>query len=138
MPPFASLSSRGFKPVGQVLARSLRSRQAPQRLDDARQAIRAYVTDLARELGDEARLSVSVSRVYNLYRRSGRDLGAFIAVVLEARSRLQEYTKKIKKRRKATGTGSQINQFPYYLAIVEDLLGLRPTDKSSGQREAEV
>ena len=79
---------------------------------------------MAAELGDAAELKVSVSRVVNLYRQSRLEIGQFIGVLKEARSRTREYTGSIKKRATGGRRGGK-NQFPYFLAIVEDLINVR-------------
>jgi len=129
-----SHSSRDFKAIGQMLSQSGHLPQfSPKKgLDEDRQAIRAYVAELAQELGDEAALSVSLSRIIKLYQKSGRKVGEFIAILMEARSRTREYTAKIKKRQ-GNRSGGRKNQFPYFVAILEDALGLRDNSEKWGE-----
>lgn len=124
--PTPSGATGGFASFKHLLATSASWRRIQEVPAAERQAIRAYVADLARDLGDEANILVSLNQVLILFRRSGLEVGPFISTLLEARSRLREHTKKIRKRRQSPDGRGAANQFPYYLAIVEDLLGLRP------------
>jgi phage replication O-like protein O len=124
----------GFHRVGEVLENVPPPAAPPY--DEARQVIADYVADFARELGDEAKLKASVTRLTNLYHRSGVDLGAFTAALYEARSRTKMASASIKKLRQTEdGHFAGKNKFPYFAATVEDLLGLRkrpPADPSRG------
>jgi hypothetical protein len=123
-------SSSGFQLIGRLIPRSIKETGPGPGGDETRQVIRQYVADLADQLGDEAKLSVSTARVFNLYRKSGLKMGRFLGVLMEARSRTKEVSGKIKKRQ--AGPGDQVgrkNQFPYFVAVVEDLLGLRSPDR---------
>jgi hypothetical protein len=87
------------------------------------------MTDLARELGDNAELTSTVSRTYNLMERSELDLNTFINKLYEARAKTQERTASI------TSRGSQTNgwgdkrktKMPYFFSVLEDVLGLKDT-----------
>lgn len=94
--------------------------------DEARQIITSYIADFAPELGDEAKLPVTISRAVNLYKRSGIEIGQFTGLLYEARSRCKEYTATIKKERKSDdGWYAGKNKIPYFFAILEELLGFR-------------
>lgn len=118
--------------IGNVLDRTRQKVHATSKPVDPEEVLRSYVTDLARELGDEAKLSASVKRVMNLYLRGGFELSRFIGLLMEARSRTREYAAQIKKRSGDKNHPGRKNQFPYFLAVVEDLVGLREKQPNSG------
>jgi hypothetical protein len=128
---------KGFRSVGSVLTH----KSVPANRDDVnedRQAILEYISDFARELGDGAKLSSSVTRAVNLYRRSGRDIGGFTSAMYEARSRTKEYTANIKKRQPSEGGGyTAKNKMPYFFGILEQLLGLREDAEAGAPRMGE-
>jgi hypothetical protein len=71
--------------------------------DEDREIIREYVHDFGRELGDKSKLRSSVSRAYNLFRKSGVSREAFIARMYEAKSITQERTADIRNRQPDDG-----------------------------------
>ena len=89
--------------------------------DDSRRVIETYVADFASLLGDRATLKASVSRAYNLYQQSGVNIGSFLNVLFEAKSRCQENSATTK------------NRMAYFFAVVESLLGSR--DHPPGQNQ---
>jgi hypothetical protein len=94
---------------------------------EARDAIRAYLKDIALKFNDQAPLESSVSRAYNLYEAAHLPLGEFLSHLLAISSAVRERRSKIKKR--ANGGKATM---PYYFACLEDELGLRP--KKVGNR----
>jgi hypothetical protein len=88
-----------------------------------REVVSRYVTDLARELNDQAPLSSSVTRACNLYVDSGRPLDEFCQLLLEARRRTQEHSGTIRQPLKEGGlSGLTKPKMGYYFAVLEDLL----------------
>jgi len=85
-----------------------------------------YVSDLARELNDEASLPSSVSRALNLYRRADADLNGFVDALLGARAATKQHSASIRKQRDVDGTafGPSKNRMAYFFAVLEDVLGL--------------
>ncbi|MDQ6733311.1 MAG: hypothetical protein M3Z35_04215 [Nitrospirota bacterium] len=85
-----------------------------------------YVSDLARELNDEASLPSSVSRAMNLYRRADGDLDGFIDALLGARAATKQHSASIRKQSDANGNliGPTKNRMAYFFAVLEDVLGL--------------
>jgi len=88
--------------------------------DEARLAILPYAQDLAREMGDQAPLASTTSRLVTLYKQSGLDLDTYLERVMQARAITQERTGSIRTR--AEGIGPK-PKMPYFLAVLEDLLG---------------
>ncbi len=84
---------------------------------DERGVIGNLMTDLARELNDQAPLPSTTSRAINIYRRSSIDLEAFVGLVYMARARTQQHTPSIQ-----TGDPGGRNKMPYFFAVLEDLL----------------
>jgi hypothetical protein len=85
-----------------------------------------YVSDLARELNDEASLPSSVSRAMNLYRRAAGDLDSFTDALLGARAATKQHSASIRKQSDAEGAliGPTKNRMAYFFAVLEDVLGL--------------
>jgi hypothetical protein len=94
--------------------------------DPARQQLRAYVADLARELGDDVPLASSLSRAHNLFRRSGLEWEAFLVIVQEARRVTQQRTARIRKPRITGGAPPAKNKMPYFFAVLTDRLATGP------------
>lgn len=88
--------------------------------DEARLAILPYAQDYARELGDQAPLTSTTTRLTNLYRTSGLDLEAFLVLLVQARAITQERTAQIRGRTDSLGPKPKM---PYFLAVLEDLIG---------------
>lgn len=103
-----------------------------------RQILLDYVSDVAREFGDEAHPKSSTSRAVNLYNHSGLSLEAFIEVLLEARAVTKEWAGNIRKQRVDEASRGLIlkNKMPYFFAVIEDRLGLkveRPSREGAGR-----
>ncbi|MCC6793261.1 MAG: hypothetical protein IT336_16370 [Thermomicrobiales bacterium] len=142
-PPAASRS--GMATVGETLARKAsrattpvvvpaeprlpRRVTRPRRVDqqdEAYQVIQAYIADFSRELNDRAPLRSSTTRAYNLYRRSGLELNAFVAQLYAARAIVKERAAVIRSHGGENAAGFPVkHRAGYYFAVLEDLLGLR-------------
>lgn len=108
-----------------------RPRQVAQQ-DEAYQVIQAYVADFGRELNDRAPLRSSTTRAYNLYRRSGLDLNAFVAQLYAARAIVKERAAAIRTQGGENRAGFAVkHRAGYYFAVLEDLLGLREPSPAS-------
>jgi hypothetical protein len=92
-----------------------------EKYDQARLAILPYAQDLARELGDQAPLSSTTTRLTNLYHASGLDLDTFLDRVMQARAITQERTPAIRTAR-PEGLGPK-PKMAYWFTVLEDLLG---------------
>jgi hypothetical protein len=80
-----------------------------------RQVLVDVIADLAREFRDEATLTESVSRAYNLMGKARiTDIGVFTAKIYEARSITKERYGSIKRGR-----------MPYFFSVLEDVCGQR-------------
>jgi hypothetical protein len=89
--------------------------------------LRPFIEDFARELGDEAPLSATITRTLNIFTTAGVDPERWSDVLYQARGLTQEHTAQIRKVRgnAAAGMGRK-NKMPYFLATLEQLVGLRP------------
>lgn len=87
--------------------------------DDARLALLPFATDLARELGDEAPLSSTTTRIVNIYKKSGLDLDTFIDRMMQARAVTQERTGTIRTQSDSLAPKKKIH---YWFSILEDLV----------------
>ena len=92
-----------------------------EKYDQARLAILPYAEDLARELGDQAPLTSTTTRLTNLYRDSGLDLEAFLNLLITARAITQERTPAIRTPR-PDGLGPK-PKMAYWFTVLEDLIG---------------
>jgi hypothetical protein len=90
-----------------------------------RQVIFNYVQEFARELGDQAGLRSSVTRAYNLFRRSRVGLDAFIARMHEARSVTRQSGANGGYRGTNGGVSSVRNPMAYWFSILTNLLGVK-------------
>jgi len=123
--------------VGEVLAgrrvkQGSKSSTASQKAyPEDRQRILAYVRDFGVEFGDEAPLASSVTRAYNLYRKSGIPIEAFTSLMYEARALTQEYSTNIKKQKKPKEGqknpfwGPDKNKMAYFFAVLEGIVMTR-------------
>lgn len=85
-----------------------------------RTAIGATIERLSGELGDQAKVKISISRALNLYQASGVGLDAFVDLLYQAKGEVQD-------RHKYPGKAPvPRNRMAYFLAVVEDQLGLKP------------
>lgn len=116
-------ASPGLEAIGTTPQR--RRGRSPGSGTEEREVLRAYLADYARELNDQATLTASISRAYNLYQQSKLDLGTFIGRLQEARSITQERTAAIQTRSgQSTGSFASKAKMAYWFAVVEDLLHL--------------
>lgn len=88
--------------------------------DADRVALLPYVQDLAREMGDQAPLAATTTRIVNLFRSGDLDLDVFIDRLMAARTITQERTGSIRARSEGFGPKPKM---AYMLAVLEDLLG---------------
>ncbi|CAA9546602.1 MAG: hypothetical protein AVDCRST_MAG59-1355 [uncultured Thermomicrobiales bacterium] len=110
----------------QVRAAPQQTRQPPGTVEE-REHLAAFLEDFAAELGDEAPLSSTITRVLNIFKAAGVPPERWGDHLYQARGRTQEATGRITKQ--AVGNGSGIrrkNKAPYFLATLEQLVGLRP------------
>jgi hypothetical protein len=92
-----------------------------EKYDQARLAILPYAEDLARELGDQAPLTSTTTRLTNLYSRSGLELDTFLDLLITARAITQERTGSIRTPR-LDGPGPK-PKMAYWFTVLEDLIG---------------
>ena len=92
-----------------------------EKYDQARLAILPYAEDFGRELGDQAPLTSTVTRLTNLYRESGMTLDVFLDLLITARAITQEHTGSIRTPR-PDGLGPK-PKMAYWFTVLEDLIG---------------
>lgn len=125
IPDRISNTSAGFNDVATILT-NRRRRSHPAAYDEDRQALLAYLEDFAREFSDRAPLKSSVTRCYNLLKRSGLDRDAFIQALYQARAITKERTGSIYSTSKEPGKPvPTFHKMPYFFACLEQVLGLR-------------
>ncbi|MEA2526214.1 MAG: hypothetical protein QOF73_3441 [Thermomicrobiales bacterium] len=112
-------------PVAAVAVGSPRGR--PPGTVAEREQLHGYLADFARELHDGAPLPATITRVVNLFRRADVPSAEWSGYLYRARAITQERTAQIRSAGTGTGPGgwSPKNKIPYFLAVLEDLLGLR-------------
>jgi hypothetical protein len=76
---------------------------------------------MAQKLHDEAPLTSSTTRAYNLYQRAGVHLGRFLNLLYDAEKEANRRSATITK---LTTLGFK-NRMAYFFAVLEDKLGLR-------------
>ncbi len=112
-------ASPGLVSVGNLLPRQFIAK--PVADEEAYQAIRDFVRDMAGKNHDEASLNSSTTRAYNLYQRAEVSLSYFFNLIYEADHETSRRSTTIKKR---TADGFT-NRMAYFFAVLEDKLGLR-------------
>jgi hypothetical protein len=116
---------RGVTTLAAVLTQRRSARTSVP--SEARQAIGAYIHDFALELGDQAPLRSTITRAVHLYEASGLSISEFIGRLHAARSIVKEYSGNVRKGRVDASHGwKPANKVPYFFAVLEDQLGLRP------------
>jgi hypothetical protein len=121
--PSPSQRGRRVEQIGIVLARRQRGRP-----DEDYQVLQTYLADMARELGDRAPLRASTTRAYNLYKRAGVSRAVMIERLFTARAILKDRASTSQHQAnphfKLVPTR---NRAAYFFAVLEDVLGLRPS-----------
>jgi DnaA N-terminal domain/Bacteriophage replication protein O len=92
------------------------------RLDVDYQALVQPITDVGRELGDEAPARSSISRAYNLMREAGVSTDDFLHLLAEAKALTRAHQARITKTRQNAGAVPRKNLMPYLFAILQSLL----------------
>ncbi|MDP9473617.1 MAG: replication protein [Chloroflexota bacterium] len=103
------------------------SKDHAPKIDPARAEIVDYLADFAREFGDQAPLTSSVTRTLKLFRESGLALPTFIDVLYAARATTKERSAGIKAAPVGNGPWPVKPKMAYFFAVLEDLVG-RTTD----------
>jgi DNA-binding PadR family transcriptional regulator len=94
---------------------------------EERERLRPFLEDFAQELGDEAPLSSTITRTITIFTAAGVPPEQWGDYLYQARGLTQEHTAQIRKT--ASADDNQIrrkNKMPYFLATLEQLVGLRP------------
>jgi hypothetical protein len=120
-PPDAPQRGGDVAHIGQTLQRKQSLLPLPAKDAEAHSVIKSYVHDIARKLHDEAPLSSSTTRAYNLYQRAGVHLSWFLNQVYDAE---KESNRRSETITKLTARGFK-NRMAYFFAVLEDKLGLR-------------
>ncbi|MGH2530919.1 MAG: helix-turn-helix domain-containing protein [Thermomicrobiales bacterium] len=108
-----------------------RGRRAKPVYDEDREVLLAFITDFAREFNDQAPLSSSVTRAYNLLKRSALDRNGFLDRMYQARALTKERTGSIRSRAGENDFGLPVKaQMAFFFAVLEDLVGLRDDEAS--------
>jgi hypothetical protein len=103
-----------------------RRKGRPVGSNEDRERLRAFLADFAIELGDEAPLASTITRTLNIFKTAGVPAEQWGDIMYQARGLTQEHTAQI---RKLAGEGEGLrrkNKMPYFLATLEQLVGLRP------------
>jgi len=88
-----------------------------------RKALQGFVEQVSAEMGDEAPLEASLSRMVNLYVDSGLQLEDFVALIDEARAITKRRSTSITKTSSRQGTPWRgKNRMPYFFGVLEDLV----------------
>jgi hypothetical protein len=125
-------SAAGPASLKDLIARRRQSSGGPRRgrpagSNDERERLRAFLTDFARELGDEAPLAATITRTLNIFKAAGVPPEQWSDKLYQARGLTQEHTAQIRKLAGDGGDGiRRKNKMPYFFATLEQLVGLRP------------
>jgi hypothetical protein len=88
--------------------------------DEDRLTLLPFAQDLAREMGDQAPLTATTTRLVNVFRASRLDIDAFIDQMMNARAITQERTGSIRTRSEGFGPKPKMG---YFFAVLQDLVG---------------
>jgi hypothetical protein len=99
--------------------------------DRIREALLPFAEDFGREFSDQAPLTSTLSRLANLYQRSGCELNDYIELVYRARRITKERSAAIRGTAETAGGKAKMG---YFFAILEDQLGGRATTESAEGR----
>jgi hypothetical protein len=118
---------RGFASTASVLAKRAQTASPRNAVSEERQVITDYLRDFALELHDGAPLKSTVTRACRLFEQSGVSLEAFVSALYEARSITRERMHAVRSGGGYTKEGKWVPKklMAYYLAVLEDVLGLR-------------
>jgi len=115
-------SSRATPPIAVVRGER---RGRPPGTAKEREIVVAYLENFARELGDEAQLSSSVSQAINIFKVARVPQEQWPTLLYQARAVTKERSPQIKK--KPTDPHQPFPakiRMPYYMAVLRDLVGL--------------
>lgn len=118
--------SQPIEAVGQYLKGRLPANAAASHAASAsdREIVSAYMQSIALELRDQAPLRSTVTRLIRIYERSEVDsITAFVDVLYRAKATTLDHASSIRG-----GEPGARRIMPYYIAVVEDLVGLRVKD----------
>jgi hypothetical protein len=144
----ARLRAAAATTIGNRSARdtaSFRASEAPPRRGrpvgntEERELLAAYLGDFVTQLGDEAPLSSTVTRTLKILKEAGVPMQRWPDLLYEAKSITWEHSAQIKKKPSdPSKTASVKVRIPYYLAVLESLVGLRPepTNQAQGKPRA--
>ncbi len=129
----------GIEAIGATLLRRRPGRPSADQAE-ARRAVRRYIEDYGRQLGDQAPKS-SVTRALNLMEEAGVALGLFIGALQDTYKKTQQKSANIQKLAENGRTPyPQKNKMPYFFSLLEEELGLRtstPAEAGAGGRQSE-
>lgn len=110
-----------------------RRRGRPPGTSEERELLGAFLGDFASELGDEAPLSSTVTRALGIFTRAGVPRERWSDFLYQARAITKERSAQIRKRpTDPTKHFPAKVRMPYYLAILESLVGLRDEQGKKG------
>lgn len=102
-------------------------RGRPAGTSEERELLAAYLGDFVTQLGDEAPLSSTVTRTLKILKQAHVPMARWPELLYEAKSITWEHSAQIKKKpTDPRKTASARVRVPYYLAVLEQLVGLRP------------
>ncbi len=94
---------------------------------DEREHLAAYLGDWLPQFNDQAPQSASITRAYNTLKRANVPPERWGDYLHEAKSILREHQASVTtKAEKQTNAYQPKNLTPYYFAVLEDLLGVKP------------
>jgi hypothetical protein len=127
-PPTGTDNDRD-QPRGAHLAPGAATRPIRRRVGniEERELIAAFLRDWVAELGDEAPLASSVSRALRIFKAAQMPQARWPDLLYDARALVREHSAQIRKQPTAANQSfAAKNRMPYFLAVLEDLVGLRP------------
>jgi hypothetical protein len=103
---------------------------------EERELLAAYLADFVVQLGDEAPLSSTVTRTLKILKRAGVPMARWPDLLYQAKAITWEHSAQIRKKPADPAAGSSRIRVPYYLAVLEQMVGLRPASAHApGERD---
>lgn len=105
---------------------------------EEREKIYAYLRDFAPELGDEANLSSSITQILKIFHAANTPIEHWDDHLYRSRAVTQEHTGSITKQASADNRMRRKNKFPYFKAVLVDLVSPRPAEPGRSDRSEQA
>lgn len=132
----ATIGTHDAPPAEVVASADMPRQDSRVGVGEERELLAAFLTGFVTELGDEAPLSSTITRTLRIFQQAKVPMARWPDLLYQAKSITWEHSAQITKTPSQPGkTHSARVRIPYYLAVLESLVGLRvapsPDDPST-------